>query len=142
MTTFSSPTLLALSSLVSKFARFARPAVPAGSYAIDETITLHLSGTLKISPDTEATPTSSIPWKRTLALFLRNSGATRDKSLDALVQAMQQALTAGEDAAETLDPDDMLEDAVALLEEKLAGLPKTPKRGCVDAKGVKLERLS
>jgi len=132
-------TTLALAKLLEKLAETSRTQVKPGSYDIDETVTLRVVGKLSVLADTEYTPTTSIPWKTTLALFVRYCGITRESALEALTQAMLEALEADKDAAEVLAAVTDLEAAEAQVQASLDKLPPQARKGAVSAKGAQLK---
>lgn len=128
--------LLGLSKLLEKQAKLARAEVEAGEHELDATVTLHVTGTLSVGEDTEATPTHKIPWKTAFALFLHHAGITRERAMDGLVYAMQAALSADEDAAELVQSLADLEAAEELVQAGLDELPKEPRKGAVSVKSL------
>jgi hypothetical protein len=134
----NNPTLLALAKLLEHEAKTKRPKVRAGDYALDQDILLHVEGTLHVGDDHEYTPTTSIPWKTTLALFVRYAGITREHALRGLVQAMQAALAAESDesAEELIEALADLDEAESEVQASLSELPKQNRKGAVVAKDV------
>jgi hypothetical protein len=132
----NNPTLLALAKLLEKEAKATRDVVKPGDYKIDTEVRLHVEGTLQVAEDHEYTPTTSIPWKTTLALFVRYAGITREHALRGLVQAMTEALKADEGAEELVAALADLDEAEAEVQASLDELPKQERRGAVSAKDV------
>jgi hypothetical protein len=90
---------------------------------------------MRVAPDTDKTPTSSIPLLPTLALLLKRMGVQREDALEVLRDVMKQALEMGKDAAKQL----LEETGVAEMEERLRQeviekLPRVPVKGAVTVK--------
>jgi hypothetical protein len=133
--------LLGLSKLIEKEAKLARPNVDAGEYEIDTTVHLRVFGTLDVAEDEEYAPTVKIPWKITLALFLRYAGVTRERAMESLVQAMQESLKTGANAAELVAAMADLEEAEALVQAGLDELPKETRAGKVSVKELEVAEV-
>lgn len=84
--------LAALADLLSKGAKKSRGRLSAGAYAIDTEVTLAIKGGVRVGADEEYTPTSKMPHKLALALFLRYAGVTGPAAMEALTRAMKEAL--------------------------------------------------
>jgi hypothetical protein len=111
-----------------------REAVQPGNYLIDTEISLHLVGNLKIGEDSMYTPTTSIPWKETLALFVRHCGITREAALNTLQKAMTEALAEDTSAEDLLASMADLKDAETKVQKTLEKLPKQIKKGAITGK--------
>ena len=102
----------------------------AGEYAVDQTITLKVTGTVKKGEDHEYTPTVDIPLLATMALLLEKSGFQRERSKALLIEAMQEALAANVEAdelvAERLKD---IEAAMVHVREVTEALPKKIRNG-------------
>lgn len=125
-------TLLGLAKLLEKQAKAARDSVEAGEHDIDETVMLHVFGTLNVADDQTYAPTVKMPWKTVLALFVRSCGATREAALAMLEAAMHAALLQGEDAAELIAASADLDEAEVRVQEALDALPPQVRRGAVN----------
>ena len=123
--------LIGVAKLLEKKAKAARDKVKPGEYEIDEEVILHILGTLNVNEDTAYIPTSSIPYKTVLALFARYCGITRETALQHLENAMHQALSLGDDAAELIKAVADLDAAEARVQATLEALPKVVRRGAV-----------
>lgn len=122
---------LAFSKAVSEAtATRARDEVAPGLHIV-EPFTVEIGGELMIAEDTEKTPTSSTPWLVVIALALKRSGVQADSTLQAILEAVEEANVLGKDAREKLLDDPK----VAAIQEKVkAGyktLAKTKVRGTV-----------
>lgn len=102
-------------------------------------VTVHMDA-LTFGHDTDKAPTCSIPMLPVLALMVRRMGATREDALKTIREVMEEALTLGKDATETLLSESGVADAErAIKEEVIAKLPLTLVRKTIKAKGVNLE---
>jgi hypothetical protein len=131
-------TTLALAKLLGKLEAPARAEVGPGVYTVDETVTLRVEGVLTVGDTVLYQPTTSIPWKQTLALFVRYSGVTREAALVALVRAMTEALTTDEEAADLMAAVADLEEAEEQVADALDALPVQPRLGAVSVKRLRL----
>jgi hypothetical protein len=129
-------TLFGLDKAIGKLIKTeaARDALTVGKHLINETLTLHLQGTITVGEDSEYTPTVSIPYKEAFALFVRYCGVTREAAIDAMVKAMKEALTTKDEAKELIAEIADLEAAEELVQAGLEALPKQTKKGQVTAK--------
>ena len=73
-----------------------------GSYAVDETVTVRIVGTVNRAEDYETTPTVNLLNKDTLALILEKSGITREASKAILIEALTAGLVAGTPTTEAV----------------------------------------
>jgi len=109
----------------------AMPALPVGTVAVNETITLRVDGTVEKAEDEQYPPTISIPVKALAATLLPRLGATREAGLATLVEAITEALNGDFKADEALrkrmkDADE----AFRLVNERLiARLPLATRTG-------------
>lgn len=130
-------TKVAVAKELKKTAEIAREALTAGTYNVNDTVTLHIQGTLKVGEDSDYTPTTSIPYKAALALFVRYCGITREAAMEALTKAMKEAIEANEAGEQTVEKIQELADlavAEAKVQEGLDKLPKKTKKGAVTGK--------
>jgi hypothetical protein len=101
-----------------------------GVHVINTTVTLKMKGTVTKGKDVEYTPTASIPLKATLAFMLHRMGFQREAAKDLLVEAMTDALNAGNKAA--TDVENLLidiDEAMEHVNEVAEALPKQTKSG-------------
>lgn len=106
----------------------------SGDYPVD--VTIHVTAHVRKGDDYERTPTASIPTKKTLALFVRYSGVTRDAALNALEKAMTDALDSGIEA----DFGD-LDAAETKVIKALGEMPKVKVSGATTVKNLIVERI-
>lgn len=135
-------TTLALAKLLGKLEDQARARVAPGEYKVDDTVTLRVEGTLTVGETVMYQPTTSIPWKQTLALFVRYSGVTREAALVALVQAMTEALATDAEAEDLVAAVADLEEAEEQVLEALETIPAQPRLGAVQTKLVVLKEVA
>lgn len=135
-------TLTALSKIVADMAKDARDSVEAGSYTVNTTVTINVAGTVKVSEDTEKTPTCSIPVKEVLALFIARAGFTRDHSIALLKECLGKALSKGVEGQGAIEAAaDIDSEFKAAVAELTASLPKTPVKGKVAVKATLTESV-
>lgn len=121
--------LTALNAVMAKLAKAAGPLAP-GQYAVDETITVRVAGTVDKGEDETYVPTVDIPLKRTMALLLARMGVQRDAAMAALVAAMTSALNADRNADGDIDA--YMKDvdaAMARVQSVTAALPPKTRTG-------------
>jgi len=131
----------ALGKALDKQAKKQRDDLTPGEHEVEGEITLSYSGTVKVSEDESYTPTTSIPLKVALALFLRYSGVTGPTARDALIKAMTEALEierlSGKEkraAVEAIREVADLDAAEEAVRKGLAELPEATRKGKVSAK--------
>jgi len=122
--------LLGLAKAIEKLAKTeeAREGCAPGAYQIDQEVVVHLSGSIKIGEDSEYTPTTSIPYKTAMALFVRYSGITGPAAMTALTRAMTEAIQLGAEGAESAEMVAAIADIEAAENVVQAGLDKLPKK--------------
>lgn len=104
--------------------------VPVGVHPIDETITLHVSGSVTRQKDTMRTPTTEIPLLATMAFFLERAGATRDASKAMLIEAMTEALNADTESVPSVQSRVKdIESAMKHVRDITSKLPKKKVKG-------------
>lgn len=102
-------------------------------------LTVHIDD-LSFGHDTDKAPTCSIPMLPVLALLIQRMGCTREAALETVREVMEQALTLGKDATESLLSESGVAAAEKMIKEKvIAKLPRTAVLKTVKAKGVTLE---
>ena len=132
---------LALISLSTKDLKGARDGVAPGKYEVD--LTVRVTGTLTVAPDTEVSPSASLPTQIILVQMLRRMGHSRESgmlllsdltaSANALTPAQKKALVSesGYDEAES-----------AYKAITTAKLGKSARRGSVSGAGLTYEVVS
>ncbi len=112
-----------------------------GVYDVDETMTIRVQGQIKKFADEDYTPTADIPLKAALALVLEKSGVTREAAANMLVEAMTEALAAGDKAEEAVKARlNDIDVAMARVTAAAAKLPDKTRSGKTTCK-VTLEVL-
>lgn len=81
----------ALARHFTKKAEECRQELEPGEHEVSAQVTVNLLGKVEVKEDKEYTPTTSIPHKVTLALFLRYAGMTGPAAMKALVRAVTEA---------------------------------------------------
>ena len=132
-------TLTALAKTFADEAKKARKSLAPGEYAADATVTVEVSGTVSVSEDETYTPTTSVPVKAALALFMRYSGVTGPAAMDALTRAMTEAVAMGAKGAETIPEVADIEAAEAKVIAGLKALPPKSRAGKVRVKATLAE---
>lgn len=110
---------------------------PVGKHHVAGRVTLDLDATISRSPDSEYTPTVSVPLKATLALVLHRAGFQRDRAAEIIVEAMREALTLGEHGADEIA--ERIADVDAAMErvtEITESLPKQKRKGATRVTGT------
>lgn len=101
-----------------------------GVYKVDETLTIRVTGQIKKFKDEEYTPTADIPLKAALALVLEKSGVTREAATNMLVEAMTEALEAGDKAQAVVQERlNDIDQAMARVQAATAKLPDKTRKG-------------
>jgi len=143
LSTLNVQTLTALANLLMKEAKARRETLTPGEYSIDEQVTLDVKGLIRVFEDHSYQPTTSIPLKVTLALFLRYSGVTGQHAISALVRAMSEALVIDElpkeerrTTVEAIRELADLEEAERIVTSSLEQLPPQNRKGRVNVKAT------
>ena len=123
-------TLLA-TALKSCFEKLAKslPCLTAGSYSLDETLTIRIVGVVDKIPDEDYTPTVSIPYKKAFEMFLARMGIQREAAMEALVQSMTDAVNGVCPADIGMDDYINVDDVEKVVQEGLAAMPKKTRAG-------------
>lgn len=140
MNTLPAHSLLALSKLVTKKAAdTARADLKPGTYHFDES--LHITGTLTVAPDTEKTPTVSIPFRDVLVLFVQRAGITRERTLELLRDCVSEALKKSDGGAAGCLDEHLEAVFTSAVDEMLETLPKTSVKGAVKVAALCVETI-
>jgi hypothetical protein len=115
----------------------------AGQHSFDETVLLHVSGTVTKHADQMAAPTVSIPLILTLALFWEKAGICRDHALRMLREAISEALENGKCKDEQIEArmKDIEKAVEAVKRDLIAQLPKQKRAGRVVTKDLEITVL-
>ena len=105
-----------------------------GSYSVNDSLSFTLVGNVSVNGKETYIPTIAIPLKVTMALFVRYSGITGDRALQALEQAMSEALTLGEKGESHVAEVAMLDKAEEKVKLMLGELPKKTRKGKVQSR--------
>jgi hypothetical protein len=123
-------TLLA-TALKSCFEKVAKslPTLTAGSYPVDETVTIRIVGDVVKAEDEEYIPTVSIPYKKAFEMFLARMGFQRDNAMEALVQSMTDAINGVCPADVGLEAHINVDDVEKVVQAGLAAMPRKVRTG-------------
>lgn len=111
-----------------------------GTYPIDATVTLRVTGAVQRQKDVEYIPTTSIPLKATLALVLKRAGFQRERAIELLVGAMTEALKAEKNGADVIGDADLIAEAEKMVRERITEkLPKKKRKGATKVTAVVTE---
>ena len=115
----------------------------AGEHYFDETLTIHLSGTVTKQADQMAAPTTSLPLIPILALFWEKCGVSRDHALRMLREAITEAMENGKSKDEQISEriTDVEKAVAAVKKDLIAKLPKQKRSGRVVTKALEIEIL-
>ena len=115
----------------------------AGEHYFDETLTIHICGTVTKQADQMAAPTVSIPLILTLALFWEKAGIARDHALRILKEAILEAMENGNNKNEQIEArlKDVEKAVAAVKKDLIAKLPKQKRNGRVVTKDLEIEVL-
>lgn len=129
----------ALEKGAAKLAKRFAPAV--GKHEVNEIVCVRVHGTVTKHKDEEYTPTADIPLKAALALVLEKSGVTRDAAANLLVEAMTEALEAGEKAESAVQERlNDIDEAMERVQSAAAKLPEKTRKGKTICK-IELEEV-
>jgi hypothetical protein len=124
----------------------AKGELPAGEHTVNEQITLHVEGIIKVGEDQEITPTASLMSVEFLLLTLRAAGITREAAMSAISEVAdgylvdwtgsaadkKAAKAARKSAVAEFDPEGK---GAKVFDDFKGALPKIPRKGRVTFKG-------
>ena len=115
----------------------------AGEHFFDETLTIHVSGTVTKQSDQMAAPTTSLPLIPILALFWEKCGVSRDHALRMLREAIIEAMQNGKSKDERIEAriKDVEKAVENVRKNLLSKLPKVKRSGRVVTKDLQIEVL-
>ena len=122
--------LTVLGKLASKASELA-----PGTYKVDQTVTIRVTGTVTKGQPVTYTPTNAVPLKATLAFMLARMGFQREAAADLLAAAMTDAINAGEGGNEAVSG--LMEDVDRCMERVeaiTAALPPKTRKGATTVK--------
>lgn len=116
----------------------------AGEHYFNETLTIHVSGTVVKQVDQMAAPTASLPLIPILALFWEKCGVSRDHALRMLREAITEAMENGKAKNEQIEArmNDVEKAVAAVKKDLIAKLPKQKRAGRVITKALAIEILT
>lgn len=113
-----------------------------GRHHVDETLTVRIVGTIEKQADQLVAPTAQLPLIPIIALFWQRCGVTREHAMEALREALTEALKNGTDKSEKIKAHIKdVEAAIQAVKDGLAKLPKTKRAGRVVTKDLQIEVL-
>ena len=131
----------ALAKVFTDKAAAARKDLEVGRHEVEAQVVVSLTGTVQVKEDLEYTPTTSIPHKATMALFMRYAGITGPNAMKALVRALSESMEIGQlgkkaQASRLAAIQELadLDAAEAMVRKGLGELPKATRNGAVTAK--------
>ena len=115
-----------------------------GSHYVNETVTIHLCGTVERKPDQLVAPTASLPLITILALFWEKSGICRDHALRMLREAITEAMENNDSTNEQIEArmKDVEKAVKAVKTDLIAKLPKVKRSGRVVTKDLEVSVLA
>jgi len=133
----------AIKSLIARAWKSEALELDAGEHYFDETLTIHVSGTVTKQVDQMAAPTTSLPLIPILALFWEKCGVSRDHALRMLREAITEAMENGKAKDEQIEArmKDVEKAVAAVKKDLIAKLPKQKRSGRVVTKALEIEIL-
>ena len=115
-----------------------------GRHYFDEVVMVRVVGTVEKQADQLIAPTTSLPLITVIALFWQRCGVTREHAMQALREAITEAMKEGVDKDERIKSHikDCEAAVKAVKEDLIAKLPKTKRSGKVVSKDLLVEVLS
>jgi hypothetical protein len=115
-----------------------------GQHFFDETVTLHISGSVKKQSDQMVAPTASLPVIPVLALFWEKCGVSRDHALRMLREAITEAMQNGKNKDERIEAriKDVEKAVETVKKDLIAKLPKQKRAGRVVVKDLHIAVLN
>ena len=115
-----------------------RERLAVDTYCHEASATINVTGTVKVCPDENFRPTTSIPMKAAFALFLRYAGITGPAAMSALVRAMREVAdmqrSGSKDRLQAIEELADIQAAMEKVEESLDELPEETRKGKVIVK--------
>jgi hypothetical protein len=123
-----------IEALLSKKFKDADMDLAAGRHYIDETVVIHISGSVERHEDQWVAPTVSIPLIPTIAFFWDRLGVEKNEAMKVLRDAINQAMQAKveESSAIKSKMDDVAASIAAVKQDLLSVLPKMRRSGRTD----------
>ena len=112
-----------------------------GRHYFDEVLTVRVMGTVEKQADQLIAPTTSLPLITVIALFWQRCGVTREHAMQALREAITEAMKEGVDKDERIKSHikDCEAAVKAVKDELIAKLPKAKRAGKVVTKDLCIE---
>lgn len=118
--------------------------LPVGRHEVNETLLVRVRGEIEKHEDQMIAPTVSIPLVSVLAYFWERAGIERDAAMTMLRDAIHEAMENGEneDTAVKKRIEDVEAAIKAVKMDLIAKLPKMPRAGRLDTKGLTIDVLA
>lgn len=131
-------------ALIAKSWKNQQANLPVGRHEINETLLVRLRGEVEKHDDQMIASTVSIPLVSVLAFFWERAGIERDAAMEMLRDALHEAMqeNRNEDAAVHARIEDVQTAIKAVKTELIATLPKMPRAGRLDTKGLCIDVLA
>jgi acyl carrier protein phosphodiesterase len=131
-------------ALIAKSWKNQQADLPVGRHEINETLLVRLRGQVEKHDDQMIAPTVSIPLVSVLAYFWEKAGIERDDAMEMLRDALHEAMqeNRNEDAAVQARIEDVQTAIKAVKTDLISSLPKMPRSGRLDTKGLSIDVLA
>lgn len=131
-------------ALIAKGWKNQKADLPVGKHEVNETLLVRVRGQVEKHDDQMIAPTVSIPLISVFAYFWEKAGIERDAAMEMLREALHEAMqeNRNEDAAIQARIDDVQTAIKAVKTELLDTLPKMPRAGRLDTKGLAIDVLA
>lgn len=118
--------------------------LPVGKHEVNETLLIRVRGQVEKHDDQMIAPTVSIPLISVLAYFWEKAGIERDAAMAMLRDSLQEAMqeNRNEDAAIQARIDDVQTAIKTVKNDLISSLPKMPRSGRLDTKGLAIDVLA
>lgn len=131
-------------ALIAKGWKNQKADLPVGKHEVNETLLVRVRGQVEKHDDQMIAPTVSIPLISVLAYFWEKAGIERDAAMEMLRDALHEAMqeNRSEDAAIQARIEDVQTAIKAVKTELIGTLPKLPRSGRLDTKGLSIDVLA
>lgn len=100
-----------------------------GESHVDETLIVRLQGIVVKGADEEYVPTTSIPYKKVMEMFLARMGFQRERAMDILVQSMTDAVNGVSPADVGLQNYIKVDEVEKIVQNGLDAMPTKSRKG-------------
>ena len=129
-----------LKALIVKKFKDADLDLDVGRHFIDETVVVHVSGSVERHEDQMIAPTVSIPLIPVVAFLWERLGVERERAMHVLREAITEAMRAKVNESPSIKSkiDDVAEAIAAVKQELIATLPKMRRAGLTDVSDLRI----